>query len=259
MPPDPVDTNEAFGLEPEQVPRHIAIIMDGNGRWAQARGQIRLAGHREGAKSVREIVEACVALPVRYLTLYSFSMENWNRPKDEVAGLMHLYAEYLIKERDELMENNVQLVQIGRRDNLPVDVIEQLNQTIELSANNTGLTLCLALNYGSRYEIADAARKLAARVANGELTVDQIDEEQFADSLYTVGIPDPDLLIRTAGEYRLSNFLLWQLSYAEFYVTDVLWPDFRTEHLHRAIQDFAHRERRFGRVSQASSGTSNDD
>jgi undecaprenyl diphosphate synthase len=259
MPPEPVDPRETMGVEPDQLPRHIAIIMDGNGRWARARGMMRIEGHREGAKAVREVVEACVNLSVGCLTLYSFSMENWSRPKDEVAGLMQLYAEYLVKERDELLDNKVRLVQVGRRDNLPASVLDELDRTVELCKDNGGLTLCLALNYGSRYEIVEATRRLAKRVANGDLAPDQIDEDAISDSLYTAGIPDPDLLIRTAGEYRLSNFLLWQLSYAEFYVTDVYWPDFRTDHLYAAIRDYAHRERRFGRVPQVSSeSTAND-
>ncbi|MBN1342302.1 MAG: isoprenyl transferase [Phycisphaerae bacterium] len=250
MSAEPYDVREMLGLEREQLPRHIAVIMDGNGRWAQARGLPRIHGHRQGAKSVREIVQACSRLGLEALTLYSFSIENWKRPKDEVSSLMQLYAEYLVKERDELMETDTRLVQIGRRDNLPQNVIDELDRTMALSAGNSGLTLCLALNYGSRYEMVEAARRLAARVAAGELTVDQIDEERFSDSLYTAGLPDPDLLIRTAGEYRLSNFLLWQISYAEFYVTDVYWPDFRTEHLLKAIREYAHRERRFGEVPQ---------
>lgn len=259
MPSDPVDPRVVMGVEPEQLPRHIAIIMDGNGRWARARGLIRIQGHREGAKAVRDVVEACANLSIGYLTLYSFSLENWRRPKDEVAGLMQLYAEYLVKERHELVDNNVRLVQVGRRDNLPPEVLRELDRTAELCSGNTGLMLCLALNYGSRYEIVEAARRLAAKVAEGELAVDQIDEEAISDSLYTAGIPDPDLLIRTAGEYRLSNFLLWQLSYAEFYVTDVYWPDFRPEHLYQAIREYAHRDRRFGQVPQASSESASDD
>jgi undecaprenyl diphosphate synthase len=167
---------------------------------------------------------------------------------------MRLYAEYLVKERDELMENNVRLVQVGRRDNLPDGVLRELDRTIELCNDNNGLTLCLALNYGSRYEIVEAARRLAARAVSGELRPDQIDEKLFADSLYTAGIPDPDLLIRTAGEYRISNFLLWQISYAEFYVTDVLWPDFRPGDLYEAIRSYARRERRFGEVLEKPAG-----
>jgi undecaprenyl diphosphate synthase len=254
MPPQPSDPRKVLGLEPEQLPRHIAIIMDGNGRWAIARGMPRIKGHEAGAESVHDIVEACARLSIGYLTLYSFSLENWKRPFDEVAALMRLYAEYLVKERDELMENNVRLVQVGRRDNLPDGVLRELDRTIELCNDNNGLTLCLALNYGSRYEIVEAARRLAARAVSGELRPDQIDEKLFADSLYTAGIPDPDLLIRTAGEYRISNFLLWQISYAEFYVTDVLWPDFRPGDLYEAIRSYARRERRFGEVLEKPAG-----
>jgi len=255
MPAEPLDPREVLGLEPEQLPRHIAIIMDGNGRWARARGLPRIQGHQKGAKSVREVVKACSRLGIDCLTLYSFSLENWKRPREEVEALMQLYAQYLVKERGELCETNIRLVQVGRRDNLPVNVLDELDQTVALCRNNTGLTLCLALNYGSRYEIVEAARRLAARVAAGELEVDEIDEQRLSDSLYKAGLPDPDLLVRTAGEHRISNFLLWQISYAEFYVTDVYWPDFRPAHLHEAIRDYAHRERRFGGVPQASTGS----
>ncbi len=248
MPPKPSDPREILGLEPDQLPRHIAIIMDGNGRWAVSRGMPRICGHQEGAKTVHDIVEACARLSIGYLTLYSFSIENWKRPADEVEGLMRLYAEYLVKERDELHENNIRLVQFGRRDNLPADVLRELDATADYCRHNTGLTLCLALNYGSRYEIVEAVRRLARKVATGEIVTEQIDESMFSDHLYSAGIPDPDLLIRTAGEYRISNFLLWQISYAEFYVTPVLWPDFGPQHLHTAIQDYARRQRRFGNV-----------
>lgn len=252
MRPDPLDPRDVLGLEPYQLPRHIAIIMDGNGRWAQARGLPRVRGHEAGAKVVHDIVETCARLSIGYLTLYSFSLENWKRPIDEVAALMHLYVEYLIKERDELREGNIRLVQVGRRENLPDEVLAELDTTVGLCKNNTGLTLCLALNYGSRFEIVEAARRIASRVAAGELRADQIDEKVFADSLYTAGMPDPDLLIRTANEYRISNFLLWQISYSEFHVTDVLWPDFGPEDLYKAIRDFAGRERRFGEVPATS-------
>jgi len=248
MPPQPDDPRVVLGLEPEQLPRHIAIIMDGNGRWAVSRGLPRLRGHEVGARSVHDIVEACARLSIGYLTLYSFSLENWRRPLGEVAGLMRLYTEYLVKERDELRENNIRLVQLGRRDNLPPEVLRELDHTVELCKGNTGLTLCLALNYGARQEIVRAAQQLATRVAAGEIRPGQIDEGLFADALYTAGMPDPDLLIRTAGESRVSNFLLWQISYAEFYVTDVLWPDFRPQHLYQALRDYARRQRRFGQV-----------
>lgn len=242
----PLDPRVVLGLEPEQLPRHIAIIMDGNGRWAAQRDLPRIEGHRMGAENVREIITACARLSIPYLTLYSFSLENWKRPKDEVDCLMALYAHYLVTERDELMENDVRLKQIGRRADLPPAVLDALDRTTALSADNKGLTLCLALNYGSRAEIVDAVRAIARRVAAGTLDPDAIDEHTFAQSLYTAGIDDPDLLIRTANERRISNFLLWQISYAEIHITDVLWPDFRTEHLHTAIKDFAARERRYG-------------
>ncbi len=242
----PLDPRECLGLEPEQLPRHIAIIMDGNGRWANRRGQPRIEGHRNGAENVREIVTACARLSISYLTLYSFSLENWKRPKDEVDCLMALYAHYLVKERDELMDNNVRLVQVGRREGLPDAVLSELDTTATMSADNTGLTLGLALNYGSRAEIVDGVRNIARQVADGTLRPEQIDEQTVSDSLYTAGMADPDLLIRTANERRLSNFLLWQVSYAEIYVTDVFWPDFHEENLYAAIKEYAHRERRFG-------------
>jgi undecaprenyl diphosphate synthase len=237
-----------LGLPSERLPRHIAIIMDGNGRWAQRRGLPRLRGHEAGADKVQEIVTRCSRLGVGYLTLYSFSTENWNRPETEVGHLMRLYVEYLIKERVEIMENGVRLVQIGRRAGLPDDVLRELDETMQISRDNPGMTLCLALNYSSRTELTDAVRKIAQRAASGELRPDQIDEETISQSLYTAGIPDPDLLIRTAGEMRISNFLLWQISYAELVVTDVCWPDFGADALDAAIKEYGGRNRRFGNV-----------
>ncbi|MEP0841655.1 MAG: isoprenyl transferase [Phycisphaerae bacterium] len=248
MPPSPLDPQRELGLDRSRLPRHVAIIMDGNGRWARQRGLSRIKGHVEGAAGVRDIITHCARLQLEALTLYSFSAENWKRPKPEVDALMDLYVEYLVKEREEIMENNVRLVQIGRRVGLPEPVLRELDRTRELSAGNTGLTLCLAINYSSRNEIVDAVRRIARRVLAGELAPDQIDEQTVSDSLDTAGIPDPDLLIRTAGEMRLSNYLLWQISYAEFYVTDVLWPDFRKEHLNQALRAYAARERRFGGI-----------
>lgn len=236
----------ATELPVERLPRHIAIIMDGNGRWAQLRGLPRVAGHRAGAISVRAVITESARLGIECLTLYSFSSENWKRPPDEVEELMNLYAEYLIDERDMIMQNNVRLRQIGRRDGLPDRVLTELDTTRDMSANNTGMTLCLALNYSARCELVDATRAITRKVHNGELSEDQIDEQCISDHLYTAGLPDPDLLVRTAGERRLSNFMLWQVSYAELYVTSVLWPEFRKENLHQAIFDFARRERRFG-------------
>lgn len=250
----PIDPVSVLGLQREQLPVHIAIIMDGNGRWAQQRGKPRIAGHHEGARTVRRVTTTCARLGIDTLTLYSFSIENWKRPRDEVDGLMELYVQNLIAERDEIMDNNIRLTQIGRREGLPPPVVHELAITEELSSKNTGMRLCLALNYGSRTEIVDACRNIAARVARGDLTVDEIDEVCIDDALYTRGLPDPDLVIRSAGEMRLSNFLLWQVSYAEFYATPSLWPDFGDEQLFDAIRAFARRERRFGDVIPAAAG-----
>ena len=241
-----LDPQTELGIPPERLPRHIAIIMDGNGRWAKKRGQPRVRGHEAGAENVREIVTHCARLGVECLTLYSFSTENWNRPIDEIAHLMRLYVKYLIKERDEIMQNDIRMVQIGRRDGLPDEVLRELDETSAVSANNRGMTLCLALNYSSRVELVDAIRKLATDAAIGKLNPAEIDDKTVSRSLYTAGLPDPDLLIRTAGEMRVSNFLLWQISYAELYVTPVLWPDFHKADLNAAISDYASRDRRFG-------------
>ena len=248
---DPLDTQEVLGLSPEQMPRHIAIIMDGNGRWARQKGSPRIHGHAEGAKAVRKVVTHCARLGLEALTLYSFSVENWKRPKAEVDFLMELYGEYLVAERGEITDNNVRLVHVGRREGLPESVLREMDTTIELSRENTGLKLCLALNYGSRDEILDAIRGIAADVRDGKIDVSDIDGDLVSNSLYTAGISDPDLLIRTANERRISNFLLWQISYTELYVTDVLWPDFSVDVLNAAIKDFADRERRFGDVIPA--------
>lgn len=247
----PVDPREVLGLEPEQLPRHIAIIMDGNGRWARQRGLPRIRGHEAGTEAVREIVTECARLGIGYLTLYSFSTENWRRPKAEIDFLMDLYARYLVKERPTMMDNDVRFLQIGRREPLPEGVLRELDETVEMTRHNRGLTLLLALNYGSRQEIVDAARAIAADVAAGRLAAEQIDEHVFARALYTAGVPDPDLLIRTAGERRVSNYLLWQISYAEIYVEPASWPEYRKGHLHAAIRDFAARQRRFGDIARA--------
>ncbi len=244
--PDPLDPMEAIGVDRSQLPRHIAIIMDGNGRWAQSRGLPRIRGHEEGAKSVRKIVTRCARLGIEVLTLYSFSHENWNRPKEEVHFLMELYSQYLISERSEIVDNNVQFVHLGSREGLPDNVLEQMDITKDASKENTGLKLCLALNYGSRREIIHAVKSIANDIKCGDKSIDDIDEDTISDALYSKGLPDPDLLIRTAGERRISNFLLWQISYAEIFVSDVHWPDFDTDHLDGAIRDFAGRERRFG-------------
>ncbi|MHC5022675.1 MAG: isoprenyl transferase [Planctomycetota bacterium] len=236
----------------ERRPRHIAIIMDGNGRWAVERRQPRVAGHRAGAQAVRKVVKECGRLGIEALTLYSFSQENWKRPSEEIDALMGLYLEYLARERQELVDNNVRFVQIGRRQGLPPTVLGEVDATVEATKRCTGLTLALALNYGSRTEILDAVRAIAERVRRGDLEPASISEQTIASSLYTAGLPDPDLLIRTAGEMRVSNYLLWQISYTEIHVTDVFWPDFRVEHLHAAIRDFAGRDRRFGAISDGS-------
>ncbi|MEE9293357.1 MAG: isoprenyl transferase [Phycisphaerae bacterium] len=244
----PLDTKEELGLEPEQLPRHIAIIMDGNGRWARQRNLPRIAGHTQGAKAVRAIVTHCARLRIDALTLYCFSAENWKRPKAETDLLMELYSQYLVAERQEIMQNNVRLMHVGTRVGLPQSVLKEMDITIHSSRPNTGLKLCLALNYGARAEIVDAIRSIAASVRDGKLEVDDIDEQLISDSLYTAGICDPDMLVRTADERRISNFLLWQISYAEIVITDCLWPDFRPGHLNDAIREFAGRERRYGDI-----------
>ncbi|MCZ6834156.1 MAG: isoprenyl transferase [Planctomycetota bacterium] len=244
-------------VAPERRPRHLAIIMDGNGRWAQQRNEPRVMGHQEGAKSVREIVIACGQLGIEALTLYSFSIENWKRPAEEIGALMKLYVEYLQLECPELLENNVRFHQIGRREGLPAEVLEMMDMVVEATRHCTGLNLVLALNYGSRTEITDAMKSIARKVRLGEIDPDQITPETIAAHLYTAHLPDPDLLLRTAGEMRLSNYLLWQISYAELYVTDVFWPDFRVEHLHEAIREYAQRHRRFGALDEYHSGDVN--
>jgi len=228
------------------IPRHVAIIMDGNGRWATGRGLPRIAGHEAGAESVRDITRACRSWGVQALTLYSFSTENWKRPAEEVAGLMALLGRYLLQERAEILENNIRLTTIGDTERLPLAVRASLKELMSASKANTGMVLNLALSYGGRAEILDAARKLAKKVSTGRMRVEQIDESAFAAELQTAGLPDPDLVVRTSGEFRVSNFLLWQLAYAEFYVTDTLWPDFRRDELRRAFESFGSRERRFG-------------
>ena len=251
----PLDPRQEIGIEPRQLPRHIAIIMDGNGRWANQRGLPRIRGHMEGAANVRLIVTHCARLKIDALTLYSFSSENWKRPAQEVEALMKLYAEYLVKERSTILDNNVRLMQIGRRDRLPEAVLRELDTTQELSRDNTGLRLQLAINYGARDEMVDAVRTIAAKVKNGRMNPESIDEGVISSHLYTAGVRDPDLLIRTAGEMRISNFLLWQISYAELYVTDILWPEFNKDDLNEAIRTFAARDRRFGGVKTDISAT----
>lgn len=239
-------TLERLGLEPDQLPRHVAIIMDGNGRWAQSRGLPRVLGHRQGIRSVRAVVEEGCRLGLDQLTLYCLSVENWKRPARELKFLMRLLRHFLVAERRELMDQNVRLVMIGGREGLPPDVLAQLDRTVAMTASNTGLTLCLAVNYGGRTEIVEAARRLAIEALEGRLDPGQIDDQAFAERLTTAGHPDPDLLVRTAGEMRVSNFLLWQISYAEIYITDVLWPDFRADDLDAALVAYAGRQRKFG-------------
>jgi undecaprenyl diphosphate synthase len=240
-----------LGLTVEQVPRHIAIIMDGNGRWAQEKGLPRTEGHRQGGKTVERIAQCCVDFGIESLTLYSFSIENWERPRSEVNALMHLYTQYLIGIRDTLMKNNVKLIHLGRLTQLPTTVKSELLRTVQMTAGNTGMMLALALNYGARTEIADAARKIAQEYKKGKLRLKDIDELCIGQHLYTAGLAEPDLLIRTANEMRVSNFLLWQISYSEFYVAKTLWPDFKKADLEEAILAYAKRTRRFGSIKGA--------
>ncbi len=239
-------TRDELGVAAERLPRHVAVIMDGNGRWAESRRLPRIEGHRQGVISVRNTVQACARLEIGQLTLYCLSSENWKRPRHELDFLMHLLERYLIDERPTIMDNQVVVEIIGRRDGIPSQVQHEMDKTVALSAANTGMRLCLAINYGGRVELVDAVRRIASRVRDGRMTIDDITEEAIARHLYTAGMPDPDLLIRTAGEMRVSNFLLWQISYAELWVTDRCWPDFRPEDLYQAIRDYALRQRRFG-------------
>jgi undecaprenyl diphosphate synthase len=247
---DPNHNADAYcrsvGVNPERLPRHVAVIMDGNGRWAVERGGQRVEGHLRGADVVRQTVTECCKLGIGQLTLYCFSAENWKRPPDEVAFLMALLKQYLLDERQLLLDENIRFAIIGRRDGIPADVQAEMDESIRRTASNTGLTLCLAINYGSRTEIVDAVRKLAERVKAGELQPDEIDDQHITDALYTAGMRDPDLLVRTAGEMRISNYLLWQISYAELWVTPKCWPDFTAADLHQACREFAARDRRFG-------------
>ena len=236
-------------VHPARLPRHVAIIMDGNGRWAQSRGFPREFGHRNGARSVRTVLEECGRLGIEYLTLYSFSLENWKRPAAEIDALMQLCIAYCDGEREELVRSNVRCLAVGRIHALPGPVQAALQGLVQGTAHCTGTKLVLAINYGSRAEIADAARRIAQDVAAGALSPGDVDETQIESRLYTAGIPDPDLLVRTAGELRVSNFLLWQISYAEIYVTQKFWPDFERADLHRAVREYAGRRRRFGGLS----------
>jgi len=230
------------------VPRHVAVIMDGNGRWARRRGRLRVFGHLAGRKSVRQVVMGARELGIEYLTLYTFSVENWQRPPTEVSTLMRLLQTTLNEQRDEMRENGIRLEVIGRTQDLPPSVRKTLRETAEFLSGGEDMALILAISYGGRREIAEAARTLAREAARGELDPEALTEEDVARRLYTASYPDPDLVIRTSGEVRISNFLLWQAAYSEMWVTDVLWPDFRKEHLFRAVRDYQHRDRRFGRV-----------
>jgi undecaprenyl diphosphate synthase len=234
------------GLNAEQMPEHIAVIMDGNGRWAKQRGLPRVEGHARGVSSVRATVEECCRLGISQLTLYCLSSENWKRPQAELDFLMTLLEQYLLQERAEILDQNIRFSTIGRREGLPAKVLGEIDENVRLSQDNTGMGLCLAINYGSRTEMVDAVRTLARQAVDGVIRPEVIDEAAISGALYTAGMPDPDLLIRTAGEMRVSNFLLWQISYSELWVTERCWPDFDRDTLHQALRDYALRERRFG-------------
>lgn len=233
-----------------EIPKHIAIIMDGNGRWAKKRGLPRVAGHKRGVDTVKDIVEACAEIGVKYLTLYTFSTENWKRPKDEVSTLMRLLLNSLKDRVDELCENDIKLTTIGDIDALPYEVQKQLKADIERTKNNKKMVLNLALSYSGRWEILEAVKKISRAVEKGDIKADEINEQLFSKFLTTKDLPDPDLLIRTSGEFRVSNFLLWQIAYSEFVITDIYWPDFNRHHLYESIRAFQKRERRFGKVSE---------
>lgn len=233
-----------------KIPNHIAVIMDGNGRWAKSQGKPRVSGHHAGVESVRDTVEACAELGVKFLTLYAFSTENWGRPKDEVSALMSLLIRSLKKELKTLNDNNIRLQTIGNREDLPRQVREELEQTIEATVNNDRMTLVLALSYSGRWDITTACKEIANLVLTGKIKPDEITSEMISSNLSTKNIPDPDLMIRTSGEMRISNFLLWQLAYSEFYITESFWPEFRRNKLYEAIKAYNSRERRFGKVSE---------
>ncbi len=238
-------------LDPQRFPRHVAIIMDGNGRWAQRRHLPRVAGHRAGVKSAREVIETCARLKIAALTLYAFSLENWRRPKAEIDFLMRLLREYLRKELPVIHKNNIRLLVIGRPEQLPAEVQRDIARAVRQTAGNTGMQLAVALNYGGRAELVDAFNAILDGARDNGLSTFRVDEQTIADHLYTAGLPDPDLLIRTSGEMRVSNFLLWQIAYAEIYVTETLWPDFTRAQLLEALLDFQKRERRYGGLSAA--------
>lgn len=237
-------------INPDKIPLHIAVIMDGNGRWAKQKGKLRVFGHQNAIKAVRDTTEGAAEIGVKYLTLYAFSTENWNRPKNEVDALMELLVHTISQERPTLNKNDIRLQAIGNLDSLPKKCHAELMEAVEDTKNNKRMTLILALSYSSKWEITEAVKKIARRVRNGELNPEDISEKLITENLTTAGIPDPELMIRTSGEYRISNYLLWQLAYAELWFTEKLWPDFRREDLFEAITDFQKRERRFGLVSE---------
>lgn len=232
------------------LPRHIAVIMDGNGRWAKKKGALRIFGHRNAVQAVRDVTEGCGEIGIKYLTLYAFSTENWSRPKDEIEGLMELLVNTLKQEISTLMDNQVKLITIGDTSNLPVECQKNLQWAKDKTANNSGLKLILALSYSGRWELVRAVKAIAAEVKSGKISEDKIDEKLIEQHLQTAGVPDPELLIRTSGEMRVSNFLLWQIAYTELYITPTLWPDFRKENLYEAIWAYQQRERRFGKTSE---------
>lgn len=233
-----------------RIPKHLAIIMDGNGRWAKKKGAMRIFGHRHAIQAVKDAIEAADNLGVKYLTLFSFSTENWSRPKDEVRALMKLLVKTIIDEISLMMNNNIRLISIGDLQSLPKSANDKLEEAKRRTENNTGLTVILALSYSGQWELTEATKHIAQKVSEGKLKPEDITQQTIADHLQTAGIPDPELMIRTSGEYRISNFLLWQLAYTEMYFTPVLWPDFRAEHLYAAVEDYQKRERRFGKTGE---------
>ncbi len=241
-------------IDRQKLPRHIAIIMDGNGRWAKKKNLNRISGHIKGVDAVREIITACREIGIKVLTLYAFSIENWRRPRDEVMALMGLLKEYLLKERTEMVQNNIRLSAIGRLEDLPQDVQRTLQETIKKTERCDGMVLNLALSYGGRSEILHAVQGILSHVKGGKIKPEEINVQRFSQYLWTSGLPDPDLLIRTSGEFRISNFLLWQIAYTELYVTETLWPDFDRKELEKAIIDYQSRERRFGLTSEQLNG-----
>lgn len=237
-------------IDKNKVPKHVAVIMDGNGRWAKLKGKLRIFGHKSGVKSVKSTIEAAAKANIKFITLYAFSTENWNRPQDEVDGLMELLVDTIKSETKTLNKNNIRLLSIGDRSKLPNNCQSKLEQAIEETSGNDHMTLVLALNYSAKWEIIEAVKTVASKVKKGELNEDEINDETFSNTLSTKGIPDPELMIRTSGEHRISNFLLWQLAYAELYFTPVMWPDFTEDKFYEAIVCYQNRERRFGKTSE---------